>query len=263
MKDRHLLHAMIAAGVLSVTVPAYAASCRINSPEHTIAVVELYTSEGCSSCPPADRWLGELTGRFSAQQVLPLALHVDYWDYIGWKDVFAKSAFSERQRQLSHFGSSGTIYTPEVFVGMKELRGWHRNDQFEDRIEAINRQPARARIDLQLHSIDTKAANIEVQFAVDATPTKHVAQGIVVLFENKLSTSVRAGENKGASLNHDHVVRYWSTPMPLDAKTGRAVWQQTLPLPAGWNPENLGVAALVEDTTTGEVLQAVSLPICV
>lgn len=263
MNYSHLLRAAVAASFIGIVVTAQASSCRINSPEHTVALVELYTSEGCSSCPQADRWLGELAGRFSAQEVLPLALHVDYWDYIGWKDMFAKAAFSERQRRLSQLGASSTIYTPEVFVGMKELRGWHSKEAFVSRIEVINRQPARANIDLQMRANDAKSADIEVKFSLDAAGGNRTAQGIVVVFENRLTTAVRAGENKGASLNHDHVVRFWSSPTPLDSKTGRAEWRQALTLPADWKRENLGVAALVEDVTSGEVLQAVALPGCV
>jgi hypothetical protein len=97
------------------------AACERSSPTHTVALVELYTSEGCNSCPPADRWLSSLLSRHGSTRVVPLSLHVDYWDYIGWSDPFAQAQFSERQRRLA---GGATIYTPEVFVSARELRGW-------------------------------------------------------------------------------------------------------------------------------------------
>ncbi|MBL8415745.1 MAG: DUF1223 domain-containing protein [Propionivibrio sp.] len=243
---------------------AQAAACSAHSPAHGVALIELYTSEGCSSCPPADRWLGELSRRFTAEQAVALSLHVDYWDYIGWKDPFAQARFSERQRWLSQLAASSTIYTPEVFAGMKELRGWNRHDVLEQRIQAINRQPARARIGVQMSASGSAAVDLEARFAlVDGARSGAAAQGIVIVFEKKLSTEVRAGENKGARLEHDNVVRYWSAPVMLDAQTGRAEWRQTVKLPADWKRENLGIAALVQDAKAGEVLQAVSMPGCV
>jgi hypothetical protein len=229
-----------------------------------VALIELYTSEGCSSCPPADRWLGELSRRFAAERVIALSLHVDYWDDIGWKDPFAQAQFSERQRWLSQLAASDTIYTPEVFAGMKELRGWNKQNVIEQRIQAINRQPARARISVVMRPSGNAAVDLEARFAlVDSARTGAAAQGIVIVFEKKLSTEVRAGENKGARLKHDNVVRYWSAPVMLHAQTGRAELRQTVKLPADWKRENLGIVALVQDVKAGEVLQAVSMPGCV
>lgn len=243
---------------------AQAAACSAQSPAHSVALIELYTSEGCSSCPPADRWLGELSRRFTAEQVIALSMHVDYWDYIGWKDPFAQARFSERQRWLSQLGASGTIYTPEVFAGMKELRGWNRHDVLEQRIQSINSQPARARINVLMSPSGNNAVDLEAHFDLDESARpRAAAQGIVIVFEKRLSTEVRAGENKGARLEHDNVVRYWSTPVKLDAQTGRAEWRQNVKLPADWKRLNLGIAALVQDEKAGEVLQAVSMPGCV
>src|SRR6266571_7732487 len=100
MTLKHILAAVAAllAGVVHAAGPA----CSAYSGAHTTALVELYTSEGCDSCPPADHWLSSLFGRgLRPDQVVPLALHVDYWDYIGWKDPFAKGEFSVRQRKLA------------------------------------------------------------------------------------------------------------------------------------------------------------------
>jgi hypothetical protein len=242
---------------------ALAADCAVQSPQHTIALVELYTSEGCSSCPPADRWLMELSSRFAAERLIALSMHVDYWDDIGWQDRFAQPLFSARQRWLGQFSSSRTIYTPEVFAGMKEIRGWSNRDLFENRVQAINELPARAHIELSMRttSAETASADIVAGFALakGERPGRPL-EGIVVLYEKKLSTAVRAGENNGVTLVHDNVVRYWSSPIALDAGTGQARWRQSIPLPADWKRQDLGVAAFVQDAQAGEVLQAVSMP---
>src|SRR4051794_5009755 len=96
-KEEGNMKAMLAMVTLCWPLSVLAASCSADSPQHTLALVELYTSEGCSDCPPADRWLRSL----KPGSVVPIAFHVDYWDYIGWKDPFARAAFSARQRELA------------------------------------------------------------------------------------------------------------------------------------------------------------------
>ena len=123
--------------------PALAAGCKAESGEKTVALVELYTSEGCSSCPPADRWLSALAERgFAPDRVVPLALHVDYWDYIGWKDPFAKALFSARQRELAAIARSRVVYTPQVVLagkdyGMGSSRDWAAKGVFLLGVKAV------------------------------------------------------------------------------------------------------------------------------
>ncbi|HEX5803637.1 MAG TPA: DUF1223 domain-containing protein [Azospira sp.] len=254
-----------------------AAACRQTSPAHTVALVELYTSEGCSSCPPADRWLATLAARYGRDRLLPLSLHVDYWDYIGWRDPFAQAQFAERQRRLAALSAAATrttgtsagtsagasIYTPEVFVGLRELRGWHDAAAFERRLREINRQPARAEIGLDLHAATDDGLVVEVAVAVPAAAAgPGPLHGMLVVYEDGLVSSVGRGENRGATLQHAHVVRYWSPPWPLRAGGEAQRWRQRVPLAADWKGKNLGLAALVHNLRTGEVLQAVSLPVC-
>lgn len=246
-----------------------AAACRQTSPAHTVALVELFTSEGCSSCPPADRWLGTLAERYGRERLLPLSLHVDYWDDIGWRDPFSQAQFGERQSRLATLSAGPTrstgaaIYTPAVFVGMRELRAWHDAASFERRLREINGQPARAGIGLDLRSAADDGLAIEVAFSVPATaPDPGQLQGVLVVYEDRLASSVGRGENRGATLRHEHVVRYWSPPWPLRAGTAPQVWRQRVPRAAEWKGKNLGLAAFVQNMRTGEVLQAVSLPVC-
>lgn len=265
------LRCLLLLAVAGATAPAAAqaaAACRQTSPAHTVALVELFTSEGCSSCPPADDWLATLAARHGRDRLLPLSLHVDYWDYIGWRDPFAQAQFAERQRRLaalsatSAYSRGATIYTPEVFVGQRELRGWHDAAAFERRLQEINRQPARAAIDIELRPA-ADGLDVELAFAIPAAAADPgQLHGVLVVYEDGLSSSVGRGENRGATLRHAHVVRYWSPPRPLSAGEAPQRWRQRVPLAADWKGKNLGLAALVHNQRTGEVLQAVSLPVC-
>jgi hypothetical protein len=255
-----LLAALARAAGVHAAPPA---ACERSSPPHTVALVELYTSEGCSSCPPADRWLSGLAARYGADRIVPLSLHVDYWDYIGWQDPYAQRQFGERQRELGRFATSPTIYTPEVFVGMRELRNWRDPVTFDRRLQEINRQPAGAEIRLAMRSVGARSLEATASFSLaDGATGRSGLQGVLVLYEDRLSSSVQRGENRGALLQHDRVVRFWSPPLPLPpGKTAQSL-RQTLPLAADWNPARLGLAAFVQDVRSGEVVQAVSLPAC-
>src|SRR2546430_7591383 len=139
----------IAAAVLALFLAdaAGAERCSALSGERTTALVELYTSEGCSSCPPADRWLSCLGKTHRPEVVVPLALHVDYWDYIGWKDPYAKREFSQRQRRLSQLQRLALVYTPQVLLEGMDFRSWGQ-PEFDRELARINAQPARARLEL-------------------------------------------------------------------------------------------------------------------
>lgn len=241
-----------------------ASRCARHSPAHTVALVELYTSEGCSSCPPADRWLVSLAEQQAAGRLVSLALHVDYWDYIGWRDPWAQSGFTARQRQLA---KGGTIYTPEVFMGQRELRRWYDAGRFQSRLDEINRQPARADIGLAVEVETTRAATArararivaEARFTLRATPPTGAVTGVLVAYEDGLASEVKRGENRGSTLRHSAVVRRWeSATLANERQTLR--WE--IPVEAGWNPQQLGFAAFVQDARNGEILQALALPTC-
>lgn len=255
----------ICIGLAGLPAAALAQTCSKQSPAHTVALLELYTSEGCSSCPPADKFVSALGGPgLTMEQVVPLALHVDYWDYIGWKDVYANPAFGERQRWLSALAASRTVYTPELFVAGQELRGgvdaWRGG--LPAAVQRINRQPAQADIRIALG----RPAAGQLPLEVRATAAQG-GQLYLALVENGLSSTVRAGENRGATLRHDHVVRQWLGPFALQAQAGdgKAGFSHSisraLALPANAASKNLGVAAFVQ-SDQGRVLQALSLPVC-
>ena len=229
-----------------LAAPATAFDCAVKSGPRTAALVELYTSEGCSSCPPADRWLSRLRGAgFNGEAVVPLSLHVDYWDYIGWKDLFAKPLFSARQRELTAMAGSGFVYTPQVMLGGRDYRGWSSARRFADDVRAVNERPARADIALAFH-----AGTVSARAAVTDARQSSDAALFVAVFESGLSNSVTAGENQGVTLSHDFVVREWLGPFALD---GANPVQVSRPVAVS---KPSGVAAFVQNRRTGEVLQA-------
>ncbi|MBI5786113.1 MAG: DUF1223 domain-containing protein [Rhodocyclales bacterium] len=257
-----LAAAVLCATPLSSPQAGQADACSRSSPRHTVALVELFTSEGCSSCPPADRWLEALPTRHAPDRLLPLALHVDYWDYIGWQDPYAQAQFAERQRLLGRLSRSSSIYTPGVFAGMRELRDWRDPAALDRRVQEINRQPARVGISLAMRPAGPRRIEIEAQFTPQesAVAARHL-RAVLVLYENRLVSVVHRGENRGATLHHDHVVRYWSIA-GLGGGTEQQKVARAVVLPPEWKAAQLGVAAFVEDTERGEVLQAVSMPAC-
>jgi hypothetical protein len=228
-----------------------AGQCVARSGDKTAALVELYTSEGCSSCPPADRWLSRVGETYAPERVVPLALHVDYWDYIGWKDPYAKREFSQRQRRLSLLQRQALVYTPQVLLQGVDYRGWAGGD-FERRVSQINAQPARAR--LELETLPGAAKTLRVRVKAEASDPKAVLY--VASYENRLQNRVTAGENQGRVLVHDHVALEWQGPYELGAR------QLDLPLLPKGKPAQSGVVAFVQNPRTAEVLQALMLPAC-
>lgn len=248
--------------------PAAAADCgtlHVQSPPHTVAVVELYTSEGCNSCPPADRWLSRTPA--DPQRWIPLAMHVDYWDSPGWKDSFARAAFTERQRALGDAGKAPTIYTPEVFVSGRELRRWANPADFAHAIDARNTQPAVADIVLDATASDSPRVALQTRARFTLRPSKtDMASGAnpvvawIALTQNNLVSHPSGGENGGVVLRHDHVVREWIGPIRLTGASTQ--WQGEIPLPANARPADVSLATLIERPRDAEILQAVSAPLC-
>ena len=250
-----IVAAMRVAWVLTVvflTSAVQAAQCVVESGAGTAALVELYTSEGCSSCPPAERWLAGLAKRFAPTSVVPLALHVDYWDYIGWKDPYGKREFALRQRKLSQLQRMALVYTPQVLLQGRDFRAWHGKG-FDEAVAKVNAEPAKARMKLEVLRAD------ETGLEVEATADAPEGDLYVAAYRSGLQSHVNAGENRGRILSHDYVVLEWQGPF---AVAGRVVERRTLPLLPGANPGNSGVAAFVQNRRTGEVLQALLRPAC-
>lgn len=241
---------------LVLSIPAEAAQCAAESGPGTAALVELYTSEGCSSCPPAERWLASLGPRAAAGSVVPLALHVDYWDYIGWKDPYGKREFSLRQRKLSQLQRMALVYTPQVMLQGRDFRQWGSRS-FDDALARINAQAARAQLRLEILGAGPAGLDVATR-ATLALPTAD-AELFIAAYRSRLESRVSAGENRGRTLKHDYVVLEWQGPFGI---TGALQDRRRLPLVPGAGAADSGVAAFVQDRRTGEVLQALLRSAC-
>jgi hypothetical protein len=252
----------IALGVLAAAFAAsvQGAQCVAKSGPNTAALVELYTSEGCSSCPPADRWLSGLSAQgYVPERVVPLALHVDYWDYIGWKDRYAKGVFSQRQRKLTQLQRLALVYTPQVMLQGQDFRGWG-TPAFEQALAKINARPARADLALELLPAGSSTLTVRVSATLLDTAQAEEAGLYLAAYESRLESRVSAGENRGRTLSHDHVVLEWQGPLAFSGL--RLIQERALPLLPGAQRANSGVVAFVQNRRTAEVLQVLMLPSC-
>ncbi|HEX9584469.1 MAG TPA: DUF1223 domain-containing protein [Gammaproteobacteria bacterium] len=186
----------VTAMTIAMNLGAYADPIRLESGAARTHLLELFTSEGCSSCPPADEWLSGLKDDPRLwREVVPVAFHVDYWDYIGWPDRFASPEFSDRQRSYARRGYIKTVYTPGLVLGGKEWRSWF----YSRRLKLDERADAGP---LRIEIADGRAS---AAFLPAAATPKPAELNIAVLGFD-LETPVKAGENRGRTLKHDFVV---------------------------------------------------------
>ena len=246
--------------ILSATYPAAhgqaAATCNASSGAQRVALLELYTSEGCDSCPHTDRWVSSLPTRgIDAQRVITLAYHVDYWNYLGWRDPFAQTRFTERQRFVNTRIRNRTIYTPQLMLDGKDYRQGLSLSDFQQRITAVNGEKPGADITLSMNAAPTV---LDASTRITLHRKDAGAAVFLALTENKLASQVSAGENKGKRLEHDFVVRELAGPFAVDT----AAINHKFRVAPAWKTRDLSVAAFVQTATTGEVLQALALPWC-
>ena len=214
-------------------------------------VVELFTSQGCSSCPPAEALLSELAQR---QDVIALEFHVDYWDYIGWKDPFADPAFTERQRRYNRAFGSPYNYTPQMVVDGRDHEVGSRRSAVEARIEtaSMKREMAREQMTTPPEMSIARSADgtLTVTLSGDS-PEQGAFEILVVGFDKRHETEVQRGENRGRKLINAHVVR--------SAETLTEQWHggdMSLSVPAARISGDGGCAVLVQNPQTGTIAVA-------
>lgn len=243
---RLLVAGLGAASVSGAQAADVVGQCTVRSGATAPAVVELYTSEGCSSCPPADRWLSALAAQ---PDVVALAFHVDYWDHLGWKDPFGSAAYTTRQREQQAVNGSRYSYTPQVTINGVDARHWPS-------LRAPLAVPAAASaVQVQL-SRDGDRYTAVVQAAA-GTPARLGAYWAVT--ENRLISSVKAGENGGATLAHDAVVRDYRPVSAWAASAGSAQTLAFSPTSGAAPGRPRHVNLVVVDADSGRPVQAVRL----
>ena len=227
----------VVAGALAAPF-AHAQACRAESGAQVPVVVELYTSEGCNSCPPADRWLSSLKDK---PGVLAAAFHVDYWDRLGWKDRFGDPRHSARQAQQQAAAGARFSYTPQVVVNGRDWRRWPDLPPPASNATArLSMQRVGEQVELQVQPLHDTRARWALWWAV---------------LEDGHTSEVKAGENHGVTLRHDHVVRLDGRVAPF---TG--AWMRRIDAPLrGEGGRIPRVIAVLTDAATGATVQALQL----
>jgi hypothetical protein len=220
-------------------------------------IVELFTSEGCSSCPPADNVLAllERLQPVAGIEVIALGEHVDYWDHLGWKDRFSSPLFTARQQDYGEALHLQSVYTPQIVInGAAEALG-SDPEAARSAIERFGRVPIRAAVSMKLAGADMVAFEVR-QLPV---PTK-TADMFLAVTESGIETAVQQGENAGRRLRHAPVVRTLTTLGQLDTrKNGAYSATARLMLNPAWNRANLRLVLFVEDHTSRRILGAATL----
>jgi len=233
--------------LFSFATTSYSQDVEFNSGDKQVSLLELYTSQGCSSCPPADEWLGELKHQPGLwTEFVPIAFHVDYWDYIGWKDTFSKKEFSNRQRLHRKQGNVKVVYTPGFFLNGKEWKV---------------RQGGRT-----LSSNKNDAGNLHATLSGDSLKVNYDSNSPIIAATLNIGvlgfgyqTPINAGENNNRVLVEDFVLlshskhlssdQTWEVNLPDNVDTGAekyglAIWGsegndlQPLQTTGGWLPDS-------------------------
>ena len=207
------------------------------------ALIELFTSEGCSSCPPADEALEEIQKKYNDKDVLVLSYHVDYWNKLGWKDIFSDVSFTQRQEYYSNIFRLNNIYTPQVVVnGKKEFLGSDKSKLISSIEEQLNGISA---VSIKLNAVQNTEGKIDVHYSAEGTDQKK-EHAILVLVQKMATNEIKKGENTGRTLHHINIVRNIFY-LPLKEKT------TNFTLPAGLQKEDVFVAGFIQDKRSGKI----------
>jgi hypothetical protein len=211
-------------------------------------LVELYTSEGCSSCPPADRALKFLAEQqpVANAEIIPLAFHVDYWDHLGWKDRFSSATYSRRQELYVEQFGVGSSYTPEMVV--------------DGRSEFIGSDTGRAAKTIE-HAAEQEKGNVsatldggQIEVSISALSEHHPATVFLAVTEDGITSNVKSGENAGSTFEHSSVVRSLTTLGLIDKDLPSFEAKGTLPQITDWNREKGRFVVFVQDNITRRIL---------
>jgi len=222
-------------------------------------VVELFTSEGCGACPPADRWAKSLPNNgFGDDKVVVLGFHIDYLnDRKGWVDRFAKPTFSDRQRQLVLLNLYKTVFTPQIIISGETVHAWERHAN--KLIEAINEFEAEADIDLSVAKTD-ELYQLTTKTTVRGNANQQHAKLYLAVTEDDITNTAFGGDNRGMTFNHQNLVREWLGPFDLN-QTGDTVTTTEISIDPEWQQQKLTVVAVVQNLDDGFVLQALPVPL--
>ncbi len=212
-------------------------------------LIELYTSEGCSSCPPADKWLSGLKANPQLfKKIIPLSFHVDYWDQLGWKDRFAKKQYSNRQYQHQSEGNLSQVYTPGIMVNNEEWRNWRLGKLF-------HWPDSSNKVGILKVNYQAKSQQLNVSFAPELATENQLLINVAILGMG-LTNNVKSGENRGLKLSHDFVVLSHAQHLASFSQAKKQHWQISMsPIPVQGQKQTALVVWL-STTHSQDVIQA-------
>jgi len=245
MKQNRILFVLTLA--LSLFMVAFSSKERpLNEP---FAVVELYTSQGCSSCPRADKVLEQITDTYKGKNVFALGFHVDYWDRLGWKDTFSKQAYSQRQYVYGQRFKNASVYTPQMIVnGTAEFNGGDKSKAFK----LINQQLQKKVVAKLNGKVSELATKLPVQYTIsDVQYDKYSVNAVLV--KNHEKVNIKRGENSNRQIEYHNIVIDLKT---LDAdKKGKVVLEK----PKNYNSANYTVLLFLQEKNNGAIIGAKKL----
>jgi hypothetical protein len=209
------------------------------------AILELFTSEGCSSCPPADELFAKIQRQTAGKDIFILAYHVDYWDQLGWKDNYSNSDFSKRQLQYGHWLNISPIYTPQVIVNGKTQ--YVGSDEPGIR-HAISAQLANKPVASLTIKVSEKGNMLEVEYLVSQVAND--SRILIALVQKSAQSKVERGENAGRLLSHVQIVRKLQSEQLAAGGKGEVM----VGLPKDFNSQYWEVVVFVQDQSHGEIL---------
>jgi hypothetical protein len=263
---------MRTAALASAALLTIAGAPRLVAKENNPVVVELFTSQGCSTCPPADKLISEIGRKGADGPVIPLVYHVDYWNQQGWTDPFSQANWTSRQAAYDKALGQDHVATPQfVFAGKSQCLGSQRDDVMKQ-IAAQRAQGQTAQVDLSVSGSGPSAGGDSDMGAMPSRGPIHVRVSVkmlqkaaatgkldllVAITQSGLTTKVKAGENAEATLHDDYVVRELQRAFTVDADQG--AHQQSefdIPLDPSWQRSSLSIVAFLQDPNSQAIFGA-------
>lgn len=237
---------VFSAGVI-ISLSGYTLTRSVKA-EQGFVVLEFFTSEGCSSCPPAEKLVEWAHKKYKDEPVYILAYHVDYWNKLGWTDVFSDSLYTKRQQRYAERFRLNSVYTPQIVVnGHTEFVGSEEATLKKNLKENLSSASTAA---IQVKNLKVDGDKITVEYSIPKTPPS--TELMVAVVEKSATSKILGGENKGKTLAHVQIVRHLDA-FPIDG-SGKVV--ATIQLPAGIGASGLELVSFVQRNNTGEIFGA-------
>jgi hypothetical protein len=217
-----------------------------NQDKKGFALLELYTSEGCSSCPPADELLGKIQNELKDKNVYVLSYHVDYWDKQGWKDIFSNADFTKRQYDYAKYMEKDPIYTPQVIINGKIDYVGSQETSLRNGIKSALSKPVSTNLSLEASQ---NANSLSVNYNVESTSKN--SRLLIAVVQKEAKSNVKRGENAHRVLSHYQIVRNLQSVDLNKTKKGTAL----VHLPKNYSTQDFEIIGFVQDMNSGAILE--------